>query len=347
VVAVLVVTGLGLAEVSRGNSAPGATTADTRLAATPPVSAAADRFGDGIPRTFQGQPVLRWSDALALGQTATDDTAFLVAVWLDVYRGPIFCPNIQVDPSAPDSWVNSTCTGIEASADAGAQAVALNGVVTFRFASTADLTTDLTTGPAILRVHTHDPRSNQCGNQEAVCKAMMVVDAAVWTGDAGTDPQPFTVAYVIGAAAAMRPSTDLEIATTQDIGWDMRLPGAIALSAPSPWLLTPADKQLVGAYLMPSDAAMRRALPDVHPGAAGAILPAANKYTSSGSGPGYSYTVDERWLVVDNVAFSVRTASPPTADDAAWLASIEAALRAASGLPSQGLPPTSSTSTAG
>jgi hypothetical protein len=98
---------------------------------------------------------------------------------------------------------------------------------------------------------------------------------------------------------------------------------------------------------MPSDAAMRRALPDVHPGAAGAILPAANKYTSSGSGPGYSYTVDERWLVVDNVAFSVRTASPPTADDAAWLASIEAALRAASGLPSQGLPPTSSTSTAG
>lgn len=341
--AVLVVSALGLAVVSRGNSASGNTaTATAGIAATPSVSPAADRYGDGIPRTFQGQPVLRWGDALARSQTATDDTPFLVAVWLDVYRGPIWCLNIQVDPSAPDSWVNSTCTGIEASADAGAQAVALDGVATFRFAAIAGLTN----GPAILRVHTHDPRSAECGNQEAVCKAMMVVDTAVWTGDAGTEPQPFTVADVIRAAAAMRPSAALEIATTQDIGWDMRLPGAIALSAPSPWLLTPADKQLVGAYLMPSDDAMRRELPDVHSGAAGAILPAANKYTRSGSGPGYSYTVDERWLVVDNVAFSVRTASPPTADDEAWLANIEAALRAASGSPSQDLPPTSWTSTA-
>ena len=86
--------------------------------------------------------------------------------------------------------------------------------------------------------------------------------------------------------------------------------------------------QIAGAYLMPTVTAMRRALPSVQPGSSGALLQSAWKGTESGSGPTYSFTVEERWLVVDNVAFSVHTASPPTASDRAWLASLEAALRA-------------------
>jgi hypothetical protein len=48
----------------------------------------------------------------------------------------------------------------------------------------------------------------------------------------------------------------------------------------------------------------------------------------SGSGPGYSYDVDDRWLVVDNAAFSVLTLPHPPDTDQAWLASLVAALEA-------------------
>lgn len=136
-----------------------------------------------------------------------------------------------------------------------------------------------------------------------------------------------TVAAVIQAAATAQPATALEIQTTEDLGYDVMLPGALALSRVSPADVRPADGQIAGAYLMPTVAAMKRALPNVQPGSSGALLQSAWKGTESGSGPTYSFTVENRWLVIDNVAFSVHTASPPTAADRAWLASIEAALR--------------------
>jgi hypothetical protein len=296
---------------------PAATTLAVRMASP-------DRYSDGIPRTFDGQPVLRWADAVAKAGATTDATPFFVAAWLNVYKGPMSCPAMHVDPSAPDTWISSVCTGVTASVDAGSTPVGLDGVATFHFANFDDLNT----GPAILRVHTHDTNSTQCGPERAVCDRMIVVDGPVWTGDSETDPQPFTVADVIAAAASVNPSTALEIQTTSGFEYDVRLPGALALSPLSADKVIPADMQIGGAYLMPTVAAMKRALPNVQPGADGAMLQTAWKGTSSGSGPGYSYTVEERWLVVDNVAFSVNTASPPTAADQAWMARLEAALKA-------------------
>ena len=292
--------------------------------ALPVRTASPDRYSDGIPHTFDGQPVLRWSDAAAKAGTTTDATPFFVAAWLNVYSGPIWCPLMPVDPSAPVSWVSSICTGVTVSADAGAPPVSLDGVATFHFANFGDFNT----GPAILRVHTHDSHSTECGPESAVCERMIVVDGPVWTGDSETSPQPYTVADVIAAAGSVSPPSTLEIQTTSDLGYDQSLQGALALSRVSPAKVIPADMQIAGAYLMPDDAAMKRAMPDVQPGAAGAMLQSAWKTTGSGSGPGYSYTVDSRWLVVSNVAFSVRTASPPTTADQAWLASLEAAVKA-------------------
>ena len=283
-----------------------------------------NRYPDGILRTFDGQPVLRWSDALVKARATTDATPFLVAVWLDVYKGAHGCPAGQVDPSAPDSWLDTFCPSLWLSVDAGGTPVVIDGAATFHFASFGNLNT----GPAILRVHTHDSHSSQCGSHQDVCMTMMVVEQPVWSGDAGTDPQPFTVAEVIQAAGAARPGTALEIQTIADLGYDVRLPGALALSRVSPAEGRPADMQIAGAYLMPTGAAMKRALPDVQSGSSGALLQSAWKSTESGSGPTYSFTVEDRWLVIDNVAFSVHTASPPTAADRAWLASIEAALKA-------------------
>jgi hypothetical protein len=327
VVAVATTVGLFHARnVAAGPSTGPTSSAAARPSPSPSLSPTPDpnRYPDGILRTFDGQPVLRWSDAVTKAATTTDATPFLVSVWLDVYKGWHGCPAGHVDPSAPDSWLDDFCPSVRLSVDAGATPVLLDGVATLHFAN-FDL---LNTGPAILRVHTHDPHSSQCGPEADVCKLMIVVEQPVWSGDAGTDPQPFTVAEVIKAAGAAHPATALEIQTIADLGYDVRLPGALALSRVSPAKGQPADMQIAGAYLMPTDTAMKRALPDVQPGSSGALLQSAWKSTESGSGPTYSFTVEDRWLVIDNVAFSIHTASPPTAADRAWLASLESALKA-------------------
>jgi hypothetical protein len=79
---------------------------------------------------------------------------------------------------------------------------------------------------------------------------------------------------------------------------------------------------------MPSVDAMQRALPSVQPGASGALLPTAYRMGTGGSGPGSSYSLVYRWLVVDNVALSVITLPDASAAERAWLASLQAALEA-------------------
>jgi hypothetical protein len=266
--------------------------------------------------------VLRWDDALARRETATDATPFLVGLGLDIYNGPIVCYNIPMNPSAPESWVRNDCTGREISAEAGGP-YASGQIATFHFAQG-----DLSTGPAILRVHLHDTRAGLCGDQEAVCDRMLVVESAVWTGDSYTDPRPYTVADVIAAAGVVEPETSLTRPAAQDLKNPASLPGAVSLISASSGQVTPPDVRLSGASLMPSVEAMSAALPHVQPGPAGAMLQSAWFLTSSESGPGYSRTVESRWLVVDNVAFLVMTASPPSAADETWMASLEAALRA-------------------
>jgi hypothetical protein len=278
------------------------------------------RYGDGIPKVWEGQPVLRWNDALAKRLTATDATPFLVGVWLDVYNGPHSCPAGHVDPSAPDSWAMNFCPDRWISPDQGGAPAELDGIATFHFTAWV-----LATGPAILRVHVHDSNAGQCGYQQAICGSMIVVENAVWTGDSFTDPRPFTVDDVIAAAAAVDPKTTLTLMDSSSPTSDVRLLGATALS---PGNVMPADMQVHGGYLMSSTQAMQRALPDVQPGAAGALLPSAYRLREEGSGPGYSFVVVYHWLVVDNVAFSVATLPEPSAADRAWLASLEAALRA-------------------
>lgn len=289
---------------------------------SPTAGAAAERYDDGIPRVFDGQPVLRWDDALARRETATDATPFLVGLWLDIYDGPIFCGSLPVDQSAPESWVSNACTGRSISAEAGGP-YAPGQIATFRFAQG-----DLSNGPAILRVHLHDVRASLCGDQQAVCDRMLVVESAVWTGDSYTDPRPYTVADVIAAASLVEPSTSLTRPAARGMKYPGSLPGAVSLISASSGPGTPPDVRLSGASLMPSVKAMSRALPGVEPGAAGAMLDSAIFITQSSWGPGYSHVVEIRWLVVDNVAFEVMTASPPSAADAAWLVSLEAALRA-------------------
>jgi hypothetical protein len=280
---------------------------------TPAASPSPSRYPDGIPTTWQGQPVLRWADALARRETVKDDESFLVGAWIEILDG-WNCPAV-----GPDPWDPGECQKSIA-ADAGGSGYEPN-TVSFHFGQGT-----LVRGPAILRVHLHDPRSNQCVGQEAICDSMIVIDRALWTGDSYTSPQPFSVADVIAAASAASPGVPLEATSTPN--YDTDFAGAAKLSQPRNAYIADYSSQIVSAFVAPSAAAVTRRLPDVQPGAAGALLQSAVSGGPGCSPPDYSRCFDDRWLVVDNVAFLVETASPPSAADEAWLRRLEAALKA-------------------
>jgi hypothetical protein len=310
VIAVATTTGLFQARqiAAVPSSGPSSSTAGGPSHSPGPTSDP-NRYSDGILRTFDGQPVLRWSEALGKRDTATDDTPFLVGVWLDRPFGFFNCPK-------------DGCHFRYVSADAGGQLVS-DSIVTLRF-----YTGGFATGPAIMRAHVHDTRITGCQSQES-CDQTIVVDDIIWTGDPYTDPWPFSAENVVAAVRSIDPGMELVPEDNANAGYGGGGPvdsiGFISASAAD---TVPADMQITAAYLMPSVEATQRALPDVQPGPAGALQSPAWRDDQSGSGPGYSFSIKHRWLVVANVVFSVRTASPATAADAAWLARVEAALEA-------------------
>ena len=336
--AVVVVVAAGAAVVvgslpSRTSSGPSAeatassspsswpTAAPTETTTVPKSTAAmTGRYPDGIPTTFDGQPVIRWDAALARRDTAKDATPFLTGAWLSIPIGAFHCPMAQTDPSAPSTtWIeNLGCDFRYVSTDAGGQPTAQKGITTFRFYNGT-----LTTGPAIMRVHIRDPRSGQCGYQKAICDNMIVVDDIVWSGDAVTDPHPLSVANVMAATTQVSETSGLQAPGRQ---WGC---GASAtdglIMCP---LMTPGvqyTSPVAGAVVLPSSEAIARAVPSLTPGVEGALLPGAVGWSEGGSFGSWDY----RQLVVDNVMVVVRTSvGHPSESDVAFLTRLEAALKA-------------------
>jgi hypothetical protein len=192
--------------------------------------------------------------------------------------------------------------------------------MTFRFA------TGLRSGPAVFQVHVHDPRAAECGSDASACDRMIVVDKAVWNGDAFTDPLPLTVEAVQSAIHRADPTVALTLLGNGDLRTEPGLPDAQALT---PRSNGPADMQLAGVYLLPSVAAMHLALPAVRPGAAGSALPEAIHWRTNGTDAGgQSFSLVVRWLVVENVALSVFTQPTLSAGDRAYLDKLEVLLDA-------------------
>lgn len=293
--------------------------------ATPTLSDGIPRYSDGIPDVWEGQPVIRWDQALQLRMTLTDSTPFLVGVWLTVQTGPVWCPaDTGPDPSAPDSWIpTGGCIFSYVGADAGAQIPNESQIVTFKFAGAQPAT-----GSAIMRVHVNDPRATQCGYRASTCAQMIVVDQILWTGDAATDPYPLDVADVMAATKQASPTSDLQAPGPSVWGCGASLTSGLTMCPP---LETgkPYDTPIVGAVVLPSVNAVARALPDVVPGLEGVSAAAAKISTGTLTIGNESWTNDYRWLVVDNVAIVVRT-TPGGPSDAgkAFLSTLIAALKA-------------------
>jgi hypothetical protein len=331
--AIVVVVAIATAGVigslpGRGSTVPTASHSTSAGAATPSVAPTEStpgptrtfdvtgRYPDGIPTTFDGQPVIRWDAALARRTTSKDATSFFTGVWLNIYTGIMFCPSEPLDPSQPPTtWLQSGgCQLNYVSAEAGATPTTQLGITTFRFYEGT-----LSTGPAIMRVRIHDPRATQCGYQASTCDKMIVVDDIVWSGDAVTDPHPLSVAQVIAATSKVSPATELQFPARFAFACADNVTDGLRL-CPSFQSTAPATSSIAGVNVLPSAEALARALPDAQQGVDAALRSTPAMVTG---------VLGMRRLVVDNVEVLVWTDYPTASGpDRAFLTQLYDALKA-------------------
>lgn len=143
-------------------------------------------YADGIPSTFEGQPVLRPSQAAARAAASTDASTFVVGGWVGTVYSYTGCA--KPSGSEGDQVLTRTFCGTylnESPTSVTEGPLELH----FRTSVSADWQG---VGPAIVRVHTHDPLATTCAaaNQDA-CAHAVVVDALLWNGPAlGSDGLP-------------------------------------------------------------------------------------------------------------------------------------------------------------
>lgn len=241
---------------------------------TPPGPSATidgSRYSDGIPRTWDGQPVLRGQAALNAANQSTDSQPFLIAFWAG------FEP-VDVSGVGP---AGTSCGVLHDVGDApGVPSSALGQALQFD-------TTLVAPGPVIVRVHTHDPTVS------TDCQHMMVGETAVWRGDAATAPHPWSVAQAANAfGVGSTPVADTCLGAT--------LPGAAILQIVSATSLVPG---IVAVF--PSAEALAVAAPDASQGetdtppptVAGSLCPTF--HDASGN------AFRARWFARDNVLVGV------------------------------------------
>ncbi|HEY7942377.1 MAG TPA: hypothetical protein VID25_10550, partial [Candidatus Limnocylindrales bacterium] len=120
-------------------------------------------YADGIPSTFEGQPVLRPSQAAARAAASTDASTFLVGGWV----GTVYSYTGCAKPSGSEgdqvltrtfcgTYLNESPTGVT------------EGPLELHFRTSVSADWQ-GVGPAIVRVHTHDPLATTCAaaNQDA------------------------------------------------------------------------------------------------------------------------------------------------------------------------------------
>ena len=250
-----------------------------------------DRYDDGIPRTWQGQPVLRGQAALDFAKASTDDTPFLVAFWAG---GPDLT-NCNAQPQFDDPCKGTSDIGDEP----GVRSDSLGPAIHM---PQALVMSKVTPGPMIVRVHTHDPQALTCSSDQlSSCKAVMVVDDTLWTGDQATEPYPTTLSQVVAAFGGV---SALPFPNNTYVG---DLPGVAQVLFPGP-----GSSFEGAAAVFPSPEALAVAFPDVAAHGESDSFPVNSilkGITGGGSdpnrGPGI-FTFKIHWLARGNVLVGVQ-----------------------------------------
>jgi hypothetical protein len=151
-----------------------AVTCSARLRATCEVAVVLEavewqlpRSADGIPSEWEGEPVLRPTDAIAVLASRVDDTSVLVGGWSS---GPIVA-SCAVSPS-PRHPLALRCGGSTAIAETRGRVIGLSV-----------RTVAIPAGPVVIRVHVHDADAVTCpADLRAECEAAVVLEAIEWAG---------------------------------------------------------------------------------------------------------------------------------------------------------------------
>jgi WD40 repeat protein len=257
---------------------------------SPSASPNPDRYDDGIPRTWEGQPVLRGQAAIDAANASTDESSFLVAFWAGIEL-PHSCTAMSAGDNA-----RYLCGGM---GDVGDQP----GVISSALGKALRVdTSEVAPGPVIARVHTHDPSMMTCPAAYASgCEHTMIGEAVVWHGDAATAPEPTTVAQ---AAAAFGISTKPVAGICESY-----LPGAVVLQYPASTSGSMSGWEGVVA-VFPSAAAVAAADPDAAAYGESDVAPVGSMGCDHGGtdplrGAGF-FSFKDRWLARGNVLAAVQ-----------------------------------------
>ena len=294
---VVVVAGLSynLRNAATGSPAPSSSPSISSLqnspSPSPDGSALADRYDDGIPRTFDGQPVLRGQAAIDAANASTDASSFLVAFWVGKVLQFRSCVALGLDDNAEYLCGSMSNVGDQPGVLSPALGMALR----------VD-TSAVAPALVIARVHTHDPALMNCpASYAAGCVHTMVGEAIVWPGDASTAPGPTTVAQA--AAAFGVPATPVAGLCEGDF------PGVTVLQYPSPD--TPGLQGPEGVIaVFPSPAALAAVAPDAAAHGESDVpatysQPCEHGGTDPLRGPG-AFSFKFRWLARGNVLVAVQ-----------------------------------------
>jgi hypothetical protein len=271
-------------------------------------------YDDGVPRTWEGQPVLRGQAALGRASQSTDASPFYIGLWVTPNPLSMGCPGSTPYPLR--------CSDMH---DVGDRV----GVLWPALGKGLRIEVDVPDGPVILRVHTHDrtwTSSERCAASELVeCQHLMIGDAAVWTGDATTTPHPVSVeqaAAVFGVATTDKGFTSVAGCLSRV------LPGVRLLPFRDPKSSTGYVYGVIAVF--PSKEALAGAAPDAAARGESEAFPISlQDSTPGGFWPGCAYEgavpLQVHWLVRANVLVGVgyETSVGPQADQWVVLARTE------------------------
>jgi len=287
IVLALIVIGPRINSTGTASTAtPSATAAESPSASPNP-----DRYDDGIPRIWDGEPVLRGQAAIDAANASTDASSFLVAFWAGIEL-PHSCTAMSASDNA-----TYLCGSM---GDVGDQP----GVISSALGKALRVDTSaVAPGPVIARVHTHDPSMMTCPAAYALgCEHTMIGEAIVWHGDAATAPEPTTVAQ---AAAAFGISTKPVAGICESY-----LPGAVVLQYPAPSTSGFTSEWEGVVAVFPSAAAVAAADPDAAAYGESDVAPTGVMCGDHGGtdplrGAGF-FSFKDRWLARGNVLAAIQ-----------------------------------------
>jgi hypothetical protein len=277
---------------------------------TPAATASPDtsRYADGIPRFWEGEPVLRGQEAMDEAQVSTDASSFLIALWAGYDGGIHSCPALGGGDNIlyKCGWLGNVGDEPGVTSELGQL-----------------LRMDLSAyvpGPLIVRVHTHDKALMTCpASYASACEHVMVGEEVVWSGDAATAPSPTSLSKAAAAFGLRAEPSKMNVCMAGGFT------GAPVLEFPA----TGGSVEGV-VVVFPSLAALAAAAPDAAANGESDVPPTRHQacamVTTDPLRGGQSVSLRVRWLARGNILVGVQYNQVTGADSDPFVLKAQTAL---------------------